>query len=80
MGNLVNTCAQSIPLCCQVQGQADRACILRRGRNHWNIILIISEFDWKAKTVGSNSNFTKHKRWLTTLWVINIILLFTNYF
>lgn len=65
-------CVQNILSYCQVQGRADRGCIL-------NIILmIISEYNWKTKTVDSNSNFAIHIRWLTTLYITKIIHVLTQ--
>lgn len=67
-------CVQNILSYCQVQRQADRGCILKSESNHLNIILmIISEYNWKTKTVGSNSNFAIYVRWLTTLYITKII-------
>lgn len=46
--------------------------------HHLNIILmILSEYNGKAKTIGSNSNFTiwVHIRWLTVLCITKLIQL-----
>ena len=76
---LGNGRVQSMPLHCQVQGQAGTSCVLKSKSNHSNIILmIISEYQWRAKTVGSNSNFIIHIRWLPTLRIFKIFHLFNS--
>ena len=63
VGNLVKVWTQNIPLHSQIQGQADSGCIVRSDSHPLYIILMImSEFNWKAKMPGSYLNFTKHKR------------------